>query len=204
MRRFIVDAILTILLLVIAAWIAGYFLVRNGLSASAQPPWIEDVLAERARALAIPASAKAVPNPLEGSADAWRAGGRHFEEECAICHGDNGRGQTEIGRNLYPKAPDMTGDTQDLSDGTLFYIIENGIRYTGMPAWAGDHTPEESWQLVSFSRRLPRLTPAEIEQLKAGGGVKSEGGTAPEHEEQSGAEPASAQPPAAGKRQPGS
>jgi hypothetical protein len=59
--------------------------------------------------------------------------------------------------------------TQDLTDGELFAIIENGIRLTGMPAW-GTGTPEgerASWALVHFIRRLPTLTDEEISRMQA-------------------------------------
>jgi mono/diheme cytochrome c family protein len=170
MRRFLLDALITILLLVLVLVFAGYLVARQGLSARAEPPWIEDVVAGQIVSMSIPAKAKSAVNPLANQADAWRTGGRHFEEECAVCHGDDGRGKSEIGRNMYPKAPDMTGDTQEMSDGELFYIIQNGVRYTGMPAWEEDHTPAEGWQLVSFIRHLPKLTPEEIQELKSAGG----------------------------------
>ncbi|MGE4056104.1 MAG: cytochrome c, partial [Vicinamibacterales bacterium] len=74
------------------------------------------------------------------------------------------------GRGLYPRAPDMrVSPTQDLTDGELFSIIENGVRLTGMPAW-GTGTPEgerASWALVHFVRRLPRLTDEEIGRMQA-------------------------------------
>jgi hypothetical protein len=74
-----------------------------------------------------------------------------------------------MGRGLYPKAPDMRLDaTQQLSDGELFYIIEHGIRFTGMPGWRnGTEAGEQSWQLVHFMRHLPKLTEAELETMKA-------------------------------------
>ena len=70
--------------------------------------------------------------------------------------------ETAIGKNLYPKTPDMRGpETQSLSDGELYYIIRNGVRMTGMPAWGnaedGDHD-HETWMLVLFIRHLPQLT----------------------------------------------
>ncbi len=41
-----------------------------------------------------------------------------------------------MGRNMYPPAPDMRlAETQQMTDGELFYIIQNGVRLTGMPAW---------------------------------------------------------------------
>ena len=55
-------------------------------------------------------------------------------------------------------------DTQQLTDGELFYIIKNGIRFTGMPGWGGED--EENWKLVLFIRHLPKLSPKEIELMK--------------------------------------
>jgi len=60
-------------------------------------------------------------------------------------------------------------ETQSLSDGELFSIIEHGIRLTGMPAW-GTGTPEgerASWGLVHFVRRLPTLSSDDIERMEA-------------------------------------
>ena len=88
-----------------------------------------------------------------------------------MCHDENGSGRSEIGRNLYPPAPDMrTADTQELSDGALYFIIMNGIRYTGMPAWEAEHTPDDTWKLLAFLRRLPRLTPEDLEKVTGAGG----------------------------------
>ena len=85
----------------------------------------------------------------------------HFADHCAICHANNGSGNTDIGRNLYPKAPDMRlPQTQNLTDGELYYTIHNGIRLTGMPAWGSAEKDEDSWELVLFIHNLPQLTPA--------------------------------------------
>ena len=73
-----------------------------------------------------------------------------------------------MGPNFYPHAPDMTlRETQSLSDGELFAIIENGIRLTGMPAW-GTGTAESaygSWTLVHFIRHLPQISSEELEEM---------------------------------------
>ena len=86
-----------------------------------------------------------------------------------MCHGNDGSGDTPIGRGLFPKPPNMRSPlTQSKSDGELFYIIENGIRLTGMPAWSvnGSHA-EESWALVAFIRTLPKLTADDLKQMEA-------------------------------------
>jgi hypothetical protein len=74
---------------------------------------------------------------------------------------------TLYGRNLYPKVPDLAqADTHQLTDGEVFYIISNRVRFTGMPAFDGEDSPESIWGLVSFIRRLPKLTTEEIKQLQ--------------------------------------
>ncbi|HEX7283687.1 MAG TPA: cytochrome c, partial [Vicinamibacterales bacterium] len=93
----------------------------------------------------------------------------HYADHCASCHANDGSGNTEMGQNLYPKAPDMRlPRTQSLSDGELFNIIENGVMLTGMPGWSTG-TPEgerSSWQLVHFIRRLSSLTPEDIQEME--------------------------------------
>ena len=74
-----------------------------------------------------------------------------------------------MGQGLYPKAPDMRlAETQRLSDGELFSIIQNGVRFTGIPAWGSGSSDDErvSWNLVHFIRHLPVQTPEEIEHMK--------------------------------------
>ena len=55
---------------------------------------------------------------------------------------------------------------RELSDGELFYIIKNGVRMTGMPAWGGEGDDADNWKLVHFIRHLPKITPGEIEEMK--------------------------------------
>lgn len=164
--RFLRDALLTLVILAVVVAVLGYLFIRNGLSARTEPPAIEKAVAERLRSLAIPSGANRQANPFARDTKAWIEGGMHFQDHCAICHDENGSGRSEIGRNVYPKVPDMRlEDTQELSDGALYFIIQNGVRYTAMPGWSGEHTPEETWKLVSFIRKLPKLTPEELEQV---------------------------------------
>jgi mono/diheme cytochrome c family protein len=147
-----------------------FWFVQRGFSARDEPSLVESVLARRIRRLAIPRAARRLVNPMPESPEMLKTGMSHFADHCASCHGNDGSGATEMGRNLYPKAPDMRLDaTQSLSDGELFSIIENGVRFTGMPAWSTG-TPESAaatWHLVQFIRHLPALTPEELEEMKA-------------------------------------
>lgn len=145
------------------------FLARHGFSARAKPLAAEEFVARRLRGLAIPARAGNLRNPVVPTPENLRDGRIHFADHCASCHGNDGSGDTQIGRNLYPKAPDMRkAETRRLTDGELFTIIKNGVRFTGMPAW-GEGTVEDdesSWKLVAFIRHLPELTPDEIEEMR--------------------------------------
>lgn len=68
---------------------------------------------------------------------------------------------------MYPHPPDLRYDTQALTDGEIFYIIENGVRLSGMPAFGGQDSITDSWKLVHFIRHLPNLTAEEEEQMEA-------------------------------------
>ena len=153
---------------VLLAGVGVWAWLRRGFSAREEPSGVEKVMARGARHLAVPAAARGLSNPLSATPQMLAEGRAHFADHCALCHGNDGRGATEIGRNLYPKAPDMTrADTQGLSDGELFFIIKNGVRLTGMPAWGADTPADDhaSWQLVLFIRHLPAVTPEELRQM---------------------------------------
>jgi mono/diheme cytochrome c family protein len=157
---------------VIALLIVAAVVVLSGLggfSARAQPTSLERVVARLARRMAVPRNARDARNPVAFTPAVWQASREHFADHCAVCHGNDGRGDTEIGRNLYPKAPDMRlADTQTLTDGELYWIIENGVRLTGMPAWgSGTADDEDSWKLVHFVRHLNDLTPEQLDEMEA-------------------------------------
>lgn len=159
--------------LVLPLALGGLFLwltVRNGFSVHDEPGRLEVVLARKMRRWSVPADLRNKPNPVTLTPEVLAEARAHFADHCASCHGNDGKGQTQIGQRLYPRAPDMTlPATQSLGDGELFSIIENGVRLTGMPGW-GDGTAESgygSWTLVHLIRHLPELTAPEIEEMKA-------------------------------------
>jgi mono/diheme cytochrome c family protein len=161
-----------IFLLVLAATvmtIAGVVSVmRRGFSAREQPSALENYLATSVHALAVPTRARNERNPFLPSPDVLAEARAHFADHCAICHANDGSGKTEIGQNLYPKAPDMRlPRTQKLTDGELYYTIHNGIRLTGMPAWGAEEKDDDSWKLALFIRHLPELTPREEREMES-------------------------------------
>jgi len=161
-----------LVIVLIAAGLAAalFYQLSHGLSARAKPSAVEEMLARQFRRMAVPRADREAKNPVQVTPEVLREAREHFADHCAICHGNDGRGQTEIGQNLYPKAPDMLkAETQSMTDGELFYVIHNGIRLTGMPAW-GEGPPEKdlgSWQLVHLIRSLPKITREELEEMEA-------------------------------------
>ncbi len=164
-KRFVCLLVLASVMLVLAGAGAA---VRRGFSARDQPSALESYVARTARKLAVPSKARSEKNPFPPSPEVMAEVRAHFSDHCAICHANNGSGNTEIGQNLYPKAPDMRlPQTQNLTDGELYYTIHNGIRLTGMPAWGTAEKDQDSWKLVLFIRHLPKLTPAEEREMEA-------------------------------------
>jgi mono/diheme cytochrome c family protein len=167
----VAGKLLTLLLLfvVIVVVIAAWSIVRHGVSARETPTAAEGAIAGTLLHFAMPRDAKAMKNPVKLDDMVLAMGREHWADHCAVCHGNDGKGDTQVGRNLYPKAPDMSDGSPDLSDGELFYIITNGVRLTGMPAWGDPHNARDTadtWHIVHFIRHLPKITPAELEQMK--------------------------------------
>ena len=134
----------------------------HGFSAREKPAGYEAYLARQLRRLASEPGARSLKSPLVATPLAIAESRDHFADHCATCHGNRGDGKTQINAGLYPPAPDMRESrTQDLSDGELFYLIKNGVRFTGMPGWGG--SDEDNWKLVLFIRHLPQITPQELE-----------------------------------------
>ena len=163
-----------VLLVALALFAAGgiyaIVLVRRGFSARENPSWIEALAAGIARSLAIPATYR-LKNPYAPTAENIREAEEHFADHCAVCHANDGSGDTLFGKGLYPKPPDMrSADTQNKSDGELYYTIENGVRLSGMPAFgpaSGTGTSDaETWKLVLFIRHLPQISSEELEEMK--------------------------------------
>jgi mono/diheme cytochrome c family protein len=155
--------LIVLVLLAGVAIAAGAMILHDGLSARATPTALEAFFAQHAHRLSIPSNARNMHNPTEVSDLNRREARQHFADHCASCHANDGSGDTMYGKGLYPKPPDLRKpETQGLSDGELFWIIENGVRFTGMPAFGGGHGSEEdSWKLVLFIRHLPQLADQE-------------------------------------------
>ena len=171
----------------------GVLVARHGFSARENPSRLEQFLARHARKIATPADAKTLKNVYQPTEENLASARHHFVEHCSACHALDGGGNTVFGRNMYPKVPDLRdSETQKLTDGELYYVISNGVRFTGMPAFGGEDSPEEIWKLVLFIRRLPNLPPEELkemERMATGAGEEPAGNRAPGHLDAPGSKP---------------
>src|SRR5580700_6469566 len=113
-------------LALVAIGLYGSRLIWRGFSTADQPSYLEKTLAREARNLAIPRKARLERNPWNPTLEVLREARESFLDRCAVCHGPDGSGQTSVGRNLYPKVPDLRlPPTQNLTDGEIRYIIRN-------------------------------------------------------------------------------
>ena len=81
-----------------------------------------------------------------------------FDEMCVTCHGAPGKERSEIGKGLNPPPPDLATAARGWSDAELFWIIKNGVRMTGMPAFGKTHDDERIWALAIVVRQLTDMT----------------------------------------------
>jgi mono/diheme cytochrome c family protein len=155
-------------LVAIAALVAFVGVRGRGISARRDPWPGEAQITRAAWRFMIPRESRDAANPVADSPAVITEGLRHFADHCASCHANDGSGDTPLGRRTFPPAPDLRATrTQSLTDGELFYAIEQGIPWTAMAAW-GNGTPDgerDSWALVRFIRHLPKISPAELAEM---------------------------------------
>lgn len=153
----------------VVAGVIPILVLASGLidwSASVKPGRFETAVAGYAFERSMQSRAPKISNPASAPGDI-AVGLDHYRENCVICHGAPGIERSEAGKGLNPPAPGLDDpDVQQLTDGQVFWIVRNGIRMSGMPAFGITHNDSEVWQIVSFVRHLPKLTEDEKNRLK--------------------------------------
>jgi mono/diheme cytochrome c family protein len=148
--------------------LGGFALIYSGVydvSATA-PHWrITYWIIETARVRSIKAHAAGIqaPSGLDDPAQVL-IGVEHYAAHCAVCHGAPGVPKGDVGRGLYPPPPDLAKATQLYSSAELYWIVRNGIKMTGMPAWI-NHSDEELWAIVAFTKKLPGMSEQDYARL---------------------------------------
>jgi mono/diheme cytochrome c family protein len=152
MRRKTVVKVITVpAILMVLAFTAA----RIGLTALNDPGRVETYLATKAKHLLVPNSARAgIPSAPANNEQSRGEGEKLYAAECSTCHGLDGR-PTDAGRWMYPRAVDLTSaEGQGWSDSQLFWIVKNGIKLSGMPAFGRVENDEHIWNLVHYMRSL--------------------------------------------------
>jgi mono/diheme cytochrome c family protein len=158
MRHPIIGTIAT---MVGVAVLGGCILIYSGVYdvAATEPHWtLTHWMVGLVKLRSIKAHAAGVSTPANLSDDSEVAEGvEHFAAHCVICHGAPGVSSEDFVRRLYPSPPDLTAVSETYGPGELFWIVKNGIKATGMPAWR-DHSDDELWAIVAFLRKLPNIS----------------------------------------------
>ncbi|HUI31403.1 MAG TPA: cytochrome c [Candidatus Acidoferrales bacterium] len=105
--------------------------------------------------------AKGIAVPPLADSSMIQEGFRHYDEMCVECHGAPGVERSEIGRGLYPHGPNLAHSAKELQPAELFWVIKNGIRSTGMPAFGPTHSDEKIWAMVGFLEKMKDMNPLE-------------------------------------------
>lgn len=131
--------------------------------------------------------AQAVQAPALDGAARIDNGFRGYREMCAICHVPPGGKPSPLAKGLNPEPPDLSKDEDHMSDAELFWVIKNGIRMTGMPAWGPSHGDEELWDIVAFIKALPNMSAADYlaldRRLPPGHGDEGHDNGSPHHDQ---------------------
>ena len=132
----------------------------TGRSATKKPSKLETALANAAKDVVVPFQAKNIKKPFPATNANIQAGKQIYLQQCALCHAADGHAATKLGLAMYPPAMDLNSPhVQRWSDAELFWITQNGIRLTGMPAWKTIVPEEDTWKVVDFVRALPKESP---------------------------------------------
>ena len=144
-------------IVVLAVVLIGIALMRFNLTALHEPSPVETRLANLSKRVFIyRASRRGIPPRPQDTKASIERGSTHYGLDCGVCHADDGRAQRPPGQWMYPRASDLTSEqVQSYSDQELYWIIQNGIRFTGMPAFGDVETPVHVWDLVNYVRTLP-------------------------------------------------
>ena len=153
MKRWILVVLIALALAAVVV-IVGFTQIK--LDALQEPGHLETVLATRAKRILVHRSSRdSIPPEPTNLQASIEEGDKLYGTECAECHGLDGHKPTDAGRWMYPRAADLTSpEVQQYSDRELFWIVKNGIRLSGMPAFGRVESDEHIWNLVHNVRTL--------------------------------------------------
>ena len=148
---------------------AAFLIVAPNLnwSAASKPGFLETELGPYIIGKWVRTNAPPRSNPFPANPETLRMGRDDFNEHCASCHGLDGNGRNRFEGDFYPRVPALTDQVQKLTDGEIYFIIAQGIRFSAMPAFSSHHEPGEIWRMIIWVRHLANLSPQEKAQMEA-------------------------------------
>jgi mono/diheme cytochrome c family protein len=174
MRKFLLGFVAGVAVIALAA----FYYVRFGfLDSRADIPVnaLEQKIAMPSLDASVDRRAPDIKNPVEASDANLIAGMKIYQANCAACHGDVNHTHAMLADSLYPRAPQFAEDSPDMPENQNLYIIQHGVRLSGMPAWKQSLSDQQMWQVTTFLSHMDRLPPQVSEQWKA----NADGSTAP-------------------------
>jgi thiosulfate dehydrogenase len=156
MRSFLAGVFVTLAILLAVAIVAA----RTGLvnfKADQPPSALETKFAMSAVDASTERHAPKITNPIQPTTENLLAGARLYRDDCAVCHGDPVHPESSLGHGFNPPVPQFMKDMPDMPEHENFYIIQHGIRWTGMPAWKDLLNDRQTWQLVMFLSHMDKL-----------------------------------------------
>ncbi len=170
MRKFLLGFTVA----VVVVLLAGFCYVRFGfINPRADIPInsFESKIAMPSLDAAVDRRAPETQNPVQPTDANLVAGMKIYQINCASCHGDINHPHGMFADALYPRAPQFIEDAPDMPENQNFYIIQHGIRLSGMPAWEQALSNRQMWQATTFLSHMDKLAPLVAEQWKAEAGI---------------------------------
>jgi mono/diheme cytochrome c family protein len=177
MARFLVGFATAVVLLLLAL----FCYLRFGFvdpRADAEMGAIEMKIAMPALDASVDRRAPNIQNPIQPTDENLRAGMKIYQSACAGCHGDVVHAHSAFGDSFYPRAPQFAEDAPDMPENQNFYIIQHGVRLSGMPAWKTSFKEQEIWQVTTFLSHMDKLSPSVQAAWKTAAGSSDAGSAA--------------------------
>ena len=179
------TAVITIIVVGVLGCALGLIVLFSGVynvSATSPHSGIVASLLDAAMGSSVEAHAEGIQAPANFEKIDPNTGVEHYRGMCEMCHGGPGIKPSEIGQGLYPPPPNLQESAGDWTPAQLYWIIKNGVKDTGMPAFGPTHSDEKLWAITAFVKKLPKMTPQQYQTMKAPPGAEEK------HEEHGGAD----------------
>jgi mono/diheme cytochrome c family protein len=179
MRKFFLGFVVGIIVLLFVA----FCYVRFGFidpRADKEVSLLESKIAMPSLDAAVDRRASEMQNPIQPTDANLIAGMKIYQTNCASCHGDIHHPHGALADSLYPRAPQFLEDAPDMPEHQNFYIIQHGIRMSGMPAWKQVLSEPETWQVTTFLSHMDKLPPQVSDAWKTAVGIAPGANSSPD------------------------